>query len=71
MLPETTTTLWIGRQDYLIHQSQPITEGASFNPPQMSDAKIQEMLEQNNEPATPEATGLSFQLRLGISRRLA
>jgi len=51
----TTTTLWIGKQDHLIHQTQMMMEGASFALPQTSDSKIKAMLEEHNEPATPEA----------------
>ena len=52
---KTTTTLWIGKQDYLIHQSQTLMEGAAITLPVMSDSKIKAMLENQNEPATPEA----------------
>jgi len=52
---KTTTTLWIGKQDYLIHQKQEVTEGASFKPPVMTDARIAAILTRQNHPATPEA----------------
>ena len=48
---KTTTTLWIGKQDYLIHQTQKTIEGVSMNPPQMSETSINRML---NKPVTPE-----------------
>ncbi len=51
----TTTTLWIGKQDHLIHKSRTITEGLSMNLPPMSDDKLKTMLESQNQPATPEA----------------
>ncbi|MGH7989745.1 MAG: RNA polymerase sigma factor [Limisphaerales bacterium] len=51
----TTTTLWIGRQDYLIHQTQTILEGATFTMPSESDSDIKGVLEKQNKPATPEA----------------
>jgi hypothetical protein len=49
-----TTTLWIGKQDYLIHQAQTIVEGASFTLPAMSDATIKRMLEGQKKEATSE-----------------
>ena len=52
---KATTTLWIGKQDYLIHQKQVVTEGASIKPPVMTDARIAAMLTRQNQPATPEA----------------
>jgi RNA polymerase sigma factor (sigma-70 family) len=54
-LGTTTTTLWIGRQDHLIHKSRTITEGMSLKLPPMSDDKIKTILEAQNKPATPEA----------------
>jgi RNA polymerase sigma factor (sigma-70 family) len=52
---KTTTTFWIGKQDYLIHQAQTIVEGASITLPQFSDSQIKAMVERQNKPATPEA----------------
>jgi RNA polymerase sigma factor (sigma-70 family) len=52
---KTTTTFWIGKQDYLIHQAQTIVEGASITLPQLSDSQIKAMVERQNKPATPEA----------------
>ncbi len=43
----TTTTLWIGKQDHFIHQTQ--------NRRQISDSDIKKVLEMENKPATPEA----------------
>jgi RNA polymerase sigma factor (sigma-70 family) len=51
---KTTTTLWIGKQDYLIHQTQTIMEGASITLPRMSDATIRAMVEGQKKPVTPE-----------------
>jgi RNA polymerase sigma factor (sigma-70 family) len=50
-----TTTLWIGKEDYLIHQVETIVEGASFKLPVMSDAQIQKMIQLQNKPVTSEA----------------
>jgi len=52
---KTTTTLWIGKQDFLIHQSKIIIEGVQITPSQISDAAIKQMLENQNKPITPEA----------------
>ena len=52
---KSTTTLWIGKQDYLIHQSRTVMEGTSINLPKMSDATIGSMLQQQKTPVTPEA----------------
>ena len=43
----TTTTLWIGKQDHFIHQTQTAS--------QISDSDIKKSLEMQNKPATPEA----------------
>jgi hypothetical protein len=60
---KTTTSLWIGKQDYLIHQSQTIMEGVAIDPPQMSDTQLKAMLDKPNHPATPEAiTAMRTQL---------
>lgn len=48
------TTLWIGKQDYLIHQAQTIVEGASIALPRVSDATIEAMLKGQKKPVTPE-----------------
>jgi outer membrane lipoprotein-sorting protein/ribosomal protein L31E len=47
-----TKTLWIGKRDYLIHQTRTIVE--EFNAPR-SDSEIKAILESQNQPATPEA----------------
>ncbi len=52
---KTTTTLWIGKQDHLIHQVQTIVEGMSITLPLLSDSQIKAMVERQNKPATPEA----------------
>ena len=50
----TTTRLWIGKQDHLIHQIQTTTEGASTNLKITdNDAKVQ--LERQGKPVTPQA----------------
>jgi RNA polymerase sigma factor (sigma-70 family) len=51
---KTTTTLWIGKRDYLIHQFQTLTDGASITLPRISDATIKAMLEGRKKQATPE-----------------
>jgi RNA polymerase sigma factor (sigma-70 family) len=50
-----TMRQWIGKQDYLIHKSQSITENAILPPLKISDAAIKNALAENNQPATPEA----------------
>jgi RNA polymerase sigma factor (sigma-70 family) len=50
-----TTTLWIGKQDHLIHQTWTIMEGATITLPQESDSNLKTILERQNKPATPEA----------------
>jgi RNA polymerase sigma factor (sigma-70 family) len=52
---KTTTTLWIGKRDFLIHQFQTVMEGASINLPRMSDATIKAMVEGKKKQATPES----------------
>jgi ElaB/YqjD/DUF883 family membrane-anchored ribosome-binding protein len=52
---KTTTTVWIGKQDYLIRQVQTVMDGASVKIPQMSDADITKMLQEQGKTATPEA----------------
>ncbi|EEF61550.1 RNA polymerase sigma factor [Pedosphaera parvula] len=49
-----TWRLWIGKQDYLIHKSQSITENASLPPLKISDAAVKNALAEKNQPATPE-----------------
>ncbi|MGH7991695.1 MAG: hypothetical protein ACREDS_16085 [Limisphaerales bacterium] len=67
-----TTMLWIGKQDYLMHQTQTIMEGASIALPQMSDAKIKEVLENQNKPATLEAiAAYKKQVQDGMKKALA
>ena len=51
----TTTTLWIGKRDHLIHQTRISVEGMSLTLPRQSDADIQATLERLKKPATPEA----------------
>jgi hypothetical protein len=51
----TTSTFWVGKRDHLIHQMRTTMEGQIINPPQESDAQIKIILEQRNQPATPEA----------------
>jgi outer membrane lipoprotein-sorting protein len=55
---ENTTTLWIGKHDYLIHKirNETITAGAS-GPlmPDLNDAEITAILVHQNKPVTPEA----------------
>jgi len=51
----TTTTLWIGKRDYLIHQTRTTLENSSITLPQISDANIKTILERQNKPTTPEA----------------
>jgi RNA polymerase sigma factor (sigma-70 family) len=53
-IQKVTTTLWIGRRDFLIHQTQLVMDGASMKIPPMSDARIKNMLRQQNQPITPE-----------------
>jgi RNA polymerase sigma factor (sigma-70 family) len=50
----TMTTLWIGKQDHLIHQIQQTAEGMSITPPRETDSDIKTILERQNKPATPE-----------------
>jgi RNA polymerase sigma factor (sigma-70 family) len=50
-----TTTLWIGKQDHLIHQSRMTMDGATIALPQESDANLKTILERQNKPVTPEA----------------
>jgi outer membrane lipoprotein-sorting protein len=64
-----TTRLWIGKKDYLIHQVQIISEGASIPPPQESDADIRGILEKQNKPVTPEAiAALRTQLETAVKQ---
>ena len=51
----TTSTLWIGKQDHLIHQIRTVTEAMSNTVTTPSDSDIKLMLERMNKPATPEA----------------
>jgi len=51
----TTTTLWIGKQDYLIHQTQTTIEGMDIKLPEMTDDRLKNILKLQNRPATPEA----------------
>ena len=54
-LGTTTTTLWIGKRDHLIHQTRATIEGATITPPRESDSAIKTILERQNKPVTPEA----------------
>lgn len=51
---KTTTTVWIGKQDYLIRQVQTVMDGLSMKIPEMSDAEIAKLLQQEGQPVTPE-----------------
>jgi len=50
-----STTLWIGKQDDLIHQIKTVTTGMSELPPIEDDATLKKMLGSQNKPVTPEA----------------
>jgi RNA polymerase sigma factor (sigma-70 family) len=52
---KTTTTLWIGQQDYLIRQKRKVTESFAYKLPAISDGEIATALTRQNQPATPEA----------------
>jgi RNA polymerase sigma factor (sigma-70 family) len=52
---KTTTTLWIGKLDRLIHQTQIVVEAASIKLPQFSDTNLKNMLQEQNKPVTPDA----------------
>jgi hypothetical protein len=49
-----TTTLWIGKQDNLIHQLKISMEGLS-SMPSIDDAGLKSILTSQNKPVTPEA----------------
>jgi RNA polymerase sigma factor (sigma-70 family) len=51
----TTTTVWIGKLDHLIHQTQTLMEAASIRLPQFSDTDLRNMLQQQSKAVTPEA----------------
>jgi len=51
----TTSTLWIGKQDHLIHQIRTVTDAISNTVTTPSDSDIKLMLERMNKSATPEA----------------
>jgi hypothetical protein len=51
----STTTLWIGKRDHLIHQARSTTEGASLPPLPESDDALKTILERQKKSATPEA----------------
>jgi RNA polymerase sigma factor (sigma-70 family) len=67
-LGTTTTTLWIGRRDHLIHQSRTVTEGMSLKLPPMSDEQIKSILEAQNKPATADAIA-AFRARMEASMK--
>jgi RNA polymerase sigma factor (sigma-70 family) len=50
----TTTRLWIGKQDHLIHQIETTTEGASTKL-KITDDNARTMLERQGKTVTPEA----------------
>jgi len=50
-----TTRLWVGKQDYLIHEVQSIMEHISMPAIQISDTLVERALAEKNESATPEA----------------
>lgn len=52
---KNTIKLWIGKQDYLIHKSQTITENAILPEIKMSDEAVKNALAARKQPATPEA----------------
>jgi hypothetical protein len=47
-----TTTLWIGQQDNLIHQTRVVMEG--MHPPKLTDDQIAQALKMQNKPVTPQ-----------------
>ncbi len=53
-LGSLTTTLWIGMQDHLIHQTRTATEGGILHF-QITDSSIKTILARQNKAATPEA----------------
>ena len=50
-----TTTLWIGQQDNLIHQSRMEMKGMHQHAMKLTDEQIGEVLKMQNKPVTPEA----------------
>jgi hypothetical protein len=52
---KTTTTLWIGKKDHLIHQVRQTIDTSSMSMPAMSDDTIKTTLENLKQPATPAA----------------
>jgi hypothetical protein len=65
-----TTTLWIGKRDHLIHQTQTVMEGLTIRMPQESDSDLKTILERQNKPATPEAIA-ALRTELEASMKLA
>jgi RNA polymerase sigma factor (sigma-70 family) len=65
-----TTTLWIGKQDHLIHQIRTVMEGATIALPQESDSNLKTILERQNKPVTPEAIA-ALRAELEKSMKLA
>jgi hypothetical protein len=51
----TTTTLWIGKKDHLIHQVRHTIDASHMSMPPMSDDAIKNTLTKMGKPATPEA----------------
>ncbi len=51
---KSTTRLWIGKRDHLIHQIQTTSEGASVNM-NFTDEAVKTQLERQGKPVTPEA----------------
>jgi RNA polymerase sigma factor (sigma-70 family) len=60
-----TTTLWIGKQDHLIHQTRQIMDYTIK--PEMINAQIKTMLERMNQPATPEVIAAA---RAGLEKMM-
>ena len=52
---KTSTTLWIGKKDHLIHQVRQTIDTSSMSMPAMSDETIKTTLENLKQPATPAA----------------
>jgi RNA polymerase sigma factor (sigma-70 family) len=65
----TTTTLWIGREDYLIHQAKTLMQGSTIKIPQFNDAMIRGMLRQPGATVTPEAIAARKKLLAAVSQQ--
>ena len=66
----TTTTLWIGKLDHLIHQTQNVVEAGSIKLPQFSDTDLKNMLQEQNKPVTPDAIA-ALRKQLGATTKQA